>query len=94
MREVYQQKTIFKLTQYAIEHCVLRQVETSLYSFLLPGPVKNQTAMPMSGNTSTPKIHRIFSAPGADDCRILIIAKISNTKMSKAIIEAMFFPLR
>ena len=63
------------------------------YSFLLPGPAKNYTAMPISGNTNTPKIQRIFSAPDADDCRILMIAKISSTNMSKPITEAMLFSL-
>jgi hypothetical protein len=47
---------------------------------------------PATGKMSTQRIHKIFSVPVAEDWIILMMANISNTKMSKPMIEYIFKP--
>jgi len=57
------------------------------YILLPPGPAKNQMIMPASGNISTQRIHSIFSVPDAELWIILTMAKISNARIKKPIME-------
>jgi hypothetical protein len=54
---------------------------------LLPGPAKNQISIPITGNSNTHIIYRIFSVPEALLWIIFKIAKISIANTSNTLRE-------